>query len=118
MKFTNLSITAALAGMLLPAAATAMSAERVSISRAVTYSDLDLSREADRVRLDARIAGAIRQVCGSAQSRDLRLIGDLNRCRRQAKSFALRGRDVAIAAATARRNGVAMVSDVTPKLGQ
>lgn len=60
-----------------PAAATARPAD----TRAVSYSDLDLSAAAGRARLEQRIGAAVRAVCGRASSSDLIGARDVRTCR-------------------------------------
>lgn len=89
---------------------------RVAVSRTVEYGDLNLSSAADRDMLDRRIATAVRRTCGEAQSRDLGQLGDISRCRREARAFAANGRELAIAA-QARRD-VALLARRTADLSK
>ena len=49
-------------------------------SVAVSLADLDLSAQAGRDTLARRISLAARQVCGTADARDLKGMADRNRC--------------------------------------
>lgn len=109
----------ALASVTLPATASAASvdANRVEVSREVQYGDLDLASAQGRGRFDARINSAVRSVCGIADSRDLKEMAQMRRCRREALALATTNRELAIAQ-TARRTGVAMAAVTERKLGQ
>jgi UrcA family protein len=83
--------------------------ERVSVSGTVGFNDIDLSRPEGRSLRDQRIATAVDRACGRADSRDLGVLADVRRCRREAMASATSGRDLAIASRT-RREAVAMVA--------
>ncbi len=72
MKSTLMSFTAAL---LLGATAHANTTETVR------YQDLNLTNQADIVRLQARIANAADNVCFTLQDRDLFRMREYDRCR-------------------------------------
>ena len=105
-----------IASTLIPAAASAQ-AGLVQQTHEVSYNDLDLTSEAGRDRLDERLRLAVKQVCGSADSRDLREMLQVRRCRREALATSTHGRDLAIANST-HRQGMAMAAvSKLPKLG-
>lgn len=60
----------------VPATAGTMTHRSVTVS----HADLDLSNAAGRDTLARRISHAARQVCGTADARDLRGMADRNRC--------------------------------------
>jgi UrcA family protein len=53
---------------------------RSSKSVTVTYGDLNLASEAGAKRLESRIRGAARKVCGRQPTRNLADINDYNQC--------------------------------------
>ena len=67
----------------------------------VRYGDLDLSRTADVARLNRRIAGAVKAVCGSYDLRNLPEATNARACRKEA--IAAAGPKVKLA--VARANG-------------
>ena len=68
-----------------------------SRSVAVSYADLDLRSEAGRDALDNRIRAAIREVCGTASSSDLRGQNQVDACRDELAARASAQRDTALA---------------------
>jgi len=118
MKITNIVLAAAVFGAVAPVAAHADSAPQAQpntyeVSQSVAYHDLDLTNVQGRARLDARLALAVRNVCGTASSRDLREMARVSSCRRAAANGAASGRELALAA-TKRRSDVAMMTAATP----
>lgn len=75
-----LAASVSLAGFAVPAAASEDELPRV----VVHYGDLDMSSIAGRKRLSMRVAGAVKQVCGSEAQRDLRRQAQSRACRVQA----------------------------------
>ena len=57
-----------------------------TVSNIVHYGDLDLSSQAGRARLNTRIAGAIRQLCGAEDERNLVQAANVRHCRSSARS--------------------------------
>ncbi len=105
-----------IASTLIPATASAQ-AGLVQQTHEVSYNDLDLTSQAGRDHLDQRLRVAVKQVCGSANSRDLREMLQVRRCRREALATSTHGRDLAIANST-HRQGMAMAAvSKLPKLG-
>lgn len=82
-------------------------AEPVSV--AVPYGDLDLTREAGRKTLDARLARATRRVCGSAPTHDLTRRQAWQACLAEARASYGPQVELALDAANARR--VAVLAD-------
>lgn len=75
--------TAVLASLSLAATARAAEAPRTSVEVervVVSYADLDLTKDAGVVRLQRRLEAAARQVCGSADPRDMKLAGLARQC--------------------------------------
>ncbi|MBA3678230.1 MAG: UrcA family protein [Sphingosinicella sp.] len=87
------------------------------ISESVDYSDLDLSNEAGRARLDHRIRIAIQQVCGTASDSDLEGKNEVRRCRAATRDRIANIRDIAIASA-ARPSPISIVSGRDPADGK
>lgn len=85
-------------------AATPAFAEPVSVT--VPYGDLDLTKEAGREALDARIARATRKVCGPVGARDLARIAAWKACTAQARASAAPQVELALNNANARRVAV------------
>lgn len=81
-------------------------AETLRASTVVATSDLDLSRAADRNRLDRRIVLAARAVCGDASSFDLAGRRKIGRCRETVRIQALPARDALLV----RAGGVALAT--------
>ena len=98
--------------IVLPAIALAAAAPAAAepISVAVPYGDLDLTSEAGRKALDARLARAATKVCGGqAPARDLGRIAGWKACLAEARSSYRTQVDFALDAANARR--VAVLAD-------
>jgi UrcA family protein len=70
----------ALAASALPVAAAPVDQGRIAVS----YAGLDLSNPADAARLALRLRSAAREVCGSADPRDLRLAAGVDGCQHEA----------------------------------
>jgi UrcA family protein len=83
------------------AAATPALAQPYSVS--VPYGDLDLTKDADRKALDARITRAARKVCGTLGARDLVHIVARQDCIVAARASAAPQVELALNAANARR---------------
>lgn len=116
MMIKNIALTAAIAAATL-LTTNASADERVAVSSTVGINDIDLSSPEGRGLLDRRLASAVRRACGSANSRELNVLADVQRCRREAFASAAQGREFAMAT-RARRETVAMVavnSTVLPK---
>ncbi|MGZ8282087.1 MAG: UrcA family protein [Allosphingosinicella sp.] len=71
-------------------------------STAVRYGDLDLNSPAGIAAFDARIARAVRQVCGSPYPRDLQGRRDVERCRAETLASTQAQRSDALAVAQSR----------------
>ncbi|QJB70044.1 UrcA family protein [Parasphingorhabdus halotolerans] len=82
-------------------AASASAQNRTVRSVAVDYSDLDLVSAAGKATLQGRIKGAVRQVCGSYDSKSLRDMADHGNCMEQASNSAQRATVTIMAAAAA-----------------
>ena len=67
---------------------------RVSFVRTV---DLDLSSDAGRRQLEARLASAAREVCGTASDADLKGKNDVRRCRVETLARATAQKDERVA---------------------
>jgi UrcA family protein len=96
----------------LPALALACAAPAMAepVSVAVPYGDLDLSKDADRKTLDARLERAARKLCGgSAPRRSLVRMEGWRSCLAEARSSYKAQVEVARDAADARR--VAVLAD-------
>jgi UrcA family protein len=89
------------------ACAAPVAAETVTV--AVPYGDLDLTKEAGRDALDARLERATRRVCGIAPVRDLQQMAGYRACIVAARESTREQVALALNAANARR--VAVLSD-------
>ncbi len=67
----------------------------------VEYGDLDLTSAEGKSTLDARLRGAVRQVCGGYDSRNLFEVADHSNCVKEARASARRATVTLIAAAEA-----------------
>jgi UrcA family protein len=114
MKIETLTLAALLAATVSPATAFAEAA-RDTVSRTITFHDLDLTDAAGRERLDRRLSSAVRRACGDTNTRDLARRADVLRCRREALASAAAGRQLALANSE-RRTGVAMANIETKRL--
>ena len=81
------------------AAAVAVSAPAVAgvKTKAVNYGDLDLSTAKGQARLQTRIKGAIKQVCGNPRALSLPEKTDLARCEANAMASAMQNIERTIA---------------------
>lgn len=86
------------------AAATPALAQQASIE--VPYGDLDLTKDAGRKALDARIARAANRLCGTVGARDLVQIAAKKACVTEARASAAPQVELALNAANARRVAV------------
>lgn len=98
----RLALTAAALACAAPALA-----EQVSVS--VPYGDLDLTRDAGRKTLEARLARATRKICGSAPTRGLARRQAWQACLADARASYGPQVELALDAANARR--VAVLAD-------
>ena len=73
---------AALAAFAFAAPAAASPAGEESV--AVSYAGLDLSKPADAALLDVRLRAAAREVCGTADARNLSLSAQADACQKEA----------------------------------
>jgi UrcA family protein len=78
------SAAAALTLTAAPAAATDIVVAPETITVRVSYADLNLASAEGRARLDRRIAGAARSICGSFFAVDLRMAALVQDCREDA----------------------------------
>ena len=94
--------------IVLPALALSLAAPAAAetASIAVPYGDLDLTKEADRKTLDARIARAATRLCGAVGARDLVRIAAHKACVAEARASAAPQVELALNAANARRVAV------------
>lgn len=111
MPAPKIFAAATLAGALLLSAVPAFAADR---SVMVRYGDLDLTTDAGAATLQTRVASAVKQVCGSADIRDLPAMQDMRSCREEARSRSTR--DVALAMENAR-NGRRLASNAGLTIG-
>jgi UrcA family protein len=98
-------LAAGLGGLLLASSAFAATVSDAPSVR-VSYSELDLTRDAGIERLYARLRHAAAEVCGSADIRDLGALARQESCARQALDRAVE--DVHSARLTARHKGGAV----------
>jgi UrcA family protein len=98
-----LSLAAAAAAYAAGPAVARESAPAPSV--AVGYADLDLSSEAGRRTLDARLASAVRTVCGTASDADLHGKNQVARCLTDTARAVAGGREAALASARAPAAG-------------
>ncbi len=92
-----------LPALALAAAAPAL-AQQASIE--VPYGDLDLTKDAGRKALDARIARAANRLCGTVGARDLVQIAAKKACVAEARASVAPQVELALNAANARRVAV------------
>jgi UrcA family protein len=95
--------TAANVAFVTPAAAQAE--ERVTVS----YAGLDLSNPADAARFDNRVRAAVRKVCGSGVSKDVRVVQWTIACREGAMARA--SADIQVALRGAGGGAVALTTN-------
>lgn len=91
--------------LVLPAFALAFAAPALAqpVSIAVPYGDLDLTRDAGRKVLDARITRAANRICGTGGARELVRIAAHKACIAEARASAAPQVELALNAANARR---------------
>jgi UrcA family protein len=99
---TITTLAAAIVATFTAAPALAQDAPAVR-SVAVSYADLDLGSEAGREAFDNRLRQAVRDVCGTASSADLRGQNRVDSCRDELTARAAQQRDVALAG---RQSGI------------
>lgn len=97
---TMLALTA-LAGALYVAPATAQSLGTDTVTRVVSYSDLDLRTDKGQRTLDNRLRVAVSMTCGTASSADPLGKREVARCRIDTLDRLSAQRDQVIAAAAA-----------------
>lgn len=88
---------ASIATLLVSAAPDAGSSAIGPQQRIVSYSDLDLSNEADLRKLDRRISSAAREVCGTTSDADPAGKNEVRRCRATVREGVRAQRDAVIA---------------------
>lgn len=107
MKTIRLIMTAAaVIGMAAPALADVVVKDGRPLDlprREVRFADLNLDTQEGMVRLNARIAAAVRTVCGTADLRSLHQFGIVRTCRQESLERAFADRDAIIAARMAAR---------------
>jgi UrcA family protein len=91
---------------LAAAAAAPAAAQSEPVSVVVPYGDLDLTKEAGRKMLDARLTRAASKVCGTVSVRDLARLGAHKACIADARASAAPQVELALNAANARRVAV------------
>ncbi|MEH6758014.1 MAG: UrcA family protein [Parasphingorhabdus sp.] len=90
--WSNAIVAAALAVTATGFAASASAQNRISKSVEISYADLDLTSATGQATLDGRIKGAVRQVCGSYNSKDIRDTADHRGCVEEARLSAKRAK--------------------------
>ncbi|MEP2101479.1 MAG: UrcA family protein [Parasphingorhabdus sp.] len=90
-------------------ASSASAQNRMTRSVEISYADLDLTSADGQDTLDGRIKGAVRQVCGSYDSKSLRDMADHKGCVKEAKFSAKRAKVSLIARAEAGTLGTSTV---------
>ena len=75
---------AALASLTAPAAASEITVQPDTVTVRVSYADLNLASAAGRARLDRRIAGAARSICGNFFPAELEMAALVQTCREDA----------------------------------
>jgi UrcA family protein len=89
--------------------ASASAQNRITRSVEVSYADLDLTSVDGQDALDGRIKGAVRQVCGAYDSKNLKDMADHKGCVQEAKMSAKRAKVSLIARAEAGTLGASPV---------
>ncbi len=105
----GLCAAAAIAVTVTGFSASASAQGRTTKSVEVSYADLDLTSADGQQTLDGRIKGAVRQVCGSYNSKSLRDMADHSGCVKEAKFSAKRAKVSLIARAEAGTLGTSTV---------
>ena len=103
---TITTLAAALLATFTAAPALAQDVPNVQ-SIAVSYADLDLGSEAGRTTFDHRLRQAVRALCGTASSADLRGQNRVDACRGELAARAAQQRDVALAS---RQSGIVIAA--------
>lgn len=98
MKTSSLLAVLAACVLAAPVLARPAPGGHVIVSERVATAGLDLSRPADRARLQARIRDAVIRACGDASSADLKGRNKVRRCRAETLSLAAGQAGRAIAA--------------------
>ncbi len=101
-RFTSLSAAATLLVACAIAAPAARAAEMDTQSLRIDLHGARLGTPEGQAALRQRAAVAARQVCGSADTRDLAAMADMHACRKAAMLQVMSQVDIAIAAAQAR----------------
>lgn len=102
-------VAAAMAVTATGFSASASAQGRTTKSVEVSYAGLDLTSADGRATLDGRIRGAVRQVCGSYDRRDLYEMTDHRSCMQEANFSAKRAKVSLIAKAEAGTLGTSTV---------
>ncbi len=105
----GLFAAAAIAVTVTGFSASASAQGRITKSVEVSYADLDLTSAEGQQTLDGRIRGAVRQVCGSYDPKNLRDSVDHKGCLKEAKMSAKRAKVSLIARAEAGTLGTSSV---------
>ena len=87
--------TAAALSLTTPAAAADIVVTPDAVTVRVSYADLNLASAAGRARLERRVAGAARSICGNYATNDLRMFALVSECRADAIASAWTPTDVA-----------------------
>ena len=87
--------TAAALSLTTPAAAADIVVTPDAVTVRVSYADLNLASAAGRARLERRVAGAARSICGNYATNDLRMFALVSECRADAIASARTPTDVA-----------------------
>jgi UrcA family protein len=108
----SLFAAAAIAVSVTGLSVSASAQSRITKSVEVSFADLDLATNAGQQILDGRIKGAVRKVCGSYDSRNLREMNDHGNCIQEANLSAKQAKVSLIAQAKAGKlRKTAMVVD-------
>jgi len=110
-QFTRTVFTAAFATLVATGLSATTNAQAREVRTAfVEYGDLNLLSDAGKATLEGRIKGAIRKVCGSYNTRDVRDMMDHSKCRKQASRSAKQATvTILTAAAEGKLKDTAMV---------
>ena len=101
MMSKTLMAAAAVALTTVSFASTANAATQTTRTVAVQYGDLDLNSAEGRSTFQGRIKGAVRKVCGSYNTREIKAVQDYSNCVDQANLSANRATVTIMAAAAA-----------------
>ena len=97
----SLCAAAAIAVTATGFSASAHAQSRVKRTAVVSYADLDLTSDDGRSTLQGRLKGAVREVCGSVETKSLVDVQDHGMCMKEANASAQRASVTIIAAAKA-----------------